>query len=104
MGVGCPSGPSTSNPRCNGREAPGEREGGALALDETCLSELGSRGIVCPAPRREPLPKGWFALSRHIYRVTFAPGSPMDYETYLQRSKARYITTIGESIDVYRVD
>jgi hypothetical protein len=66
--------------------------------------ELGSRGIRWAAPRPEPLPQGWFAVSRHYYRLSFLPArSPVDYDTYLRASGARYVTTIGGSIDVYRV-
>lgn len=66
--------------------------------------ELGQRAIRWPAPRPEPLPKGWFAVSRHYYRLSFLPArSPVDYNTYLRASGARYATTIGGSIDVYRV-
>ena len=66
--------------------------------------ELGERAIRWPAPRPEPLPKGWFAVSRHYYRLSFLPArSPVDYDTYLRASGARYATTIGGSIDVYRV-
>jgi hypothetical protein len=66
--------------------------------------ELGNRAIRWPAPRREPLPKGWFAVSRHYYRLSYLPArSPIEYDTYLLRSGARYATTIGGSIDVYRV-
>jgi hypothetical protein len=53
-------------------------------------------------PRPEPLPPGWFAVSRHFYRLSFMPGRA-DYDTYLRASHARYVTTIGGSIDVYRV-
>jgi hypothetical protein len=57
-----------------------------------------------PAPRPRPLPSGWFAVSRHFYRLSFfAEESPVDYDTYLAASKARYVTTVGDSIDVYRV-
>jgi hypothetical protein len=66
--------------------------------------ELGKLGIRWPAPRPEPLPKGWFAVSRHFYRLSFLPArSPVDYDTYLRASGARYATTIGGSMDVYRV-
>jgi hypothetical protein len=54
------------------------------------------------APRPEPLPRGWFALSRHPYRLSFR--LPENYDQYLGRSRARYVTTIGRSIVVYRVD
>lgn len=53
-----------------------------------------------------PLPKGsWFALSRHFYRVSFEPSvSRETYDDYLKRSGARYVTTVGGSINIYRVD
>jgi hypothetical protein len=67
--------------------------------------EFGSRAQRWPGPRPQLLPKGWFALSRHFYRVSFDPSqSPVDYDVYLAASKARYVTTVGGSIDVYRVD
>jgi hypothetical protein len=66
--------------------------------------ELGSRAIRWAAPRPQPLPAGWFAVSRHYYRLSFLPArSPVDYDAYLRASGARYVTTIGGSIDVYRV-
>ena len=67
--------------------------------------EFGPRAERFPAPSPQLLPKGWFAVSRHFYRVSFDPReSPIDYDTYLAASKARYVTTVGGSIDVYRVD
>ena len=67
--------------------------------------DLSVRVIDGYAAGGPPLPKGWFAVSRHIYRVSFAPGLfPETYEAYLARSHARYVTTIGGSIYVYRVD
>lgn len=67
--------------------------------------EFGSRAERWIAPQPRLLPKGWFALSRHFYRVSFDPAeSPVDYDTYLAASRARYVTTVGGSIDVYRVD
>jgi hypothetical protein len=67
--------------------------------------EFGPRAQRWPAPRRHLLPKGWFALSRHFYRVSFDPTqSPITYDEYLEASRARYVTTVGGSIDVYRVD
>jgi hypothetical protein len=66
---------------------------------------FGSRAVRWTAPRPQPLPKGWFALSRHFYRVSFDPHeSPVDYDAYLEASKARYVTTVGGSIDVYVVE
>ena len=51
------------------------------------------------------LPPGYLALSRHVYRASFDPSvSNVDYDTYLEASKARYITSIGGSIDIYRVE
>ncbi|MGZ8868308.1 MAG: ArnT family glycosyltransferase [Thermoanaerobaculia bacterium] len=54
----------------------------------------------------KPLPKGsWFALSRHYYRLSFAPSiSRENYDDYLARSGARYVATVGGSINVYRVE
>lgn len=53
-----------------------------------------------------PLPPGsWFALSRHFYRLSFAPSiSRENYDSYLRRSGARYVTTVGGSINIYRVE
>jgi hypothetical protein len=51
------------------------------------------------------LPEGWFALSRHFYRLSFFPAvSPVDYDSYLEASGARYVGTVGDTILVYRVD
>jgi 4-amino-4-deoxy-L-arabinose transferase-like glycosyltransferase len=66
--------------------------------------EFGKRAVRYPGPRREPLPRGWFAVSRHFYRSSFEPASALDYDTWLAASKARYVTTVNGSIDVYRVD
>ncbi|HYK02696.1 MAG TPA: glycosyltransferase family 39 protein [Thermoanaerobaculia bacterium] len=67
--------------------------------------EFGNRAERFPAPAPQLLPKGWFAVSRHFYRVSFDPReSHVDYDTYLAASKARYVTTVGGSIDVYHVD
>jgi hypothetical protein len=67
--------------------------------------EFGARAIRWAAPRPEPLPKGWFALSRHYYRLSCLPTrSAVDYDSYLLASGAKYVTTIGGSIDVYRVE
>jgi hypothetical protein len=66
--------------------------------------EMGDRGARWTAPRQELLPKGWFAVSRHFYRLSFDPTrSPIDYDRYLQASGAEFVTSIGGSIDVYRV-
>jgi hypothetical protein len=64
-----------------------------------------ARPIVRYGPGPDLLPVEYFALSRHFYRLSFYP--PLwgaDYDEYLAASKARYLTTIGGSIDVYRVD
>jgi 4-amino-4-deoxy-L-arabinose transferase-like glycosyltransferase len=67
--------------------------------------ELGARAMRWSGPRPQLLPPGYFALSRHFYRVSFDPReSPVDYDAYLAASKAKYVTTVGGSIDVYRVD
>ena len=64
-----------------------------------------ARPIIWSAPGPEPLPKGYFALSRHLYRVSFAPRTwPVDYETYLAANHARYVTTVGGSMNVYVVE
>ena len=66
--------------------------------------ELGPLAIRWPAPRRDLLPAGWFAVSRHFYRLSFHPRrSPIDYDAYLRASGAEFVTSIGGSIDVYRV-
>ncbi|HEX8171172.1 MAG TPA: glycosyltransferase family 39 protein [Thermoanaerobaculia bacterium] len=66
--------------------------------------ELGPRAERWDAPRPQLLPRGWFAVSRHFYRASFDPReSPVDYDTYLEASHAGYVTTVGGSIDVYRV-
>lgn len=65
--------------------------------------EFGKRGEVFTAPRPGPLPEGWFAVSRHLYRARAAE-VPVDYATYLEASRARYVTTVGGSIYVYRVE
>jgi 4-amino-4-deoxy-L-arabinose transferase-like glycosyltransferase len=66
--------------------------------------DLEARVIGGYGPGRRPLPKGWFALSRHMYRVSFNPKiSRMNYDDYLAQSGARYVTTVGGSINVYRI-
>ncbi len=66
--------------------------------------EFGARGEIYKAPRPEPLPKGLFAVSKQIYRISFSPGTRETYDHYFDRSHAKYVTTIGGSIDVYRVE
>ena len=61
--------------------------------------------IVRYAPGPGLLPKGWFALSRHFYRISFYPPVwGVNYDDYLAASHAHYVTTIGGSIDVYKVE
>ncbi|MBK5259815.1 MAG: glycosyltransferase family 39 protein [Thermoanaerobaculia bacterium] len=72
--------------------------GGApqFELDAKVIGGYGAGG--------RPLPKGWFALSRHLYRVSFSPSvSRESYDAYLARSHAQYVETVGGSIYVYRV-
>ncbi|HUP49804.1 MAG TPA: phospholipid carrier-dependent glycosyltransferase [Thermoanaerobaculia bacterium] len=60
--------------------------------------------VVRRAPGPVPLPGGYFALSRHFYRVSFDPSVwGIDYDAVLAAMRARRVTTIGGSIDVYRV-
>ncbi len=60
--------------------------------------------VIRYAPGPDLLPPGYFALSRHFYRVSFyTPLWGIDYDQYLALCHARYVTTIGGSIDVYRV-
>jgi hypothetical protein len=68
--------------------------------------DLAARVIGSYGAGGRPLPKGsWFALSRHFYRLSFEPSiSRENYEQYLARSRARYVTTVGGSINVYRVE
>ena len=64
-----------------------------------------ARPLVRYGPGPGLLPKGYFALSRHFYRLSFYPPLfGIDYDAYLAASHARYITTIGGSINIYRVE
>jgi 4-amino-4-deoxy-L-arabinose transferase-like glycosyltransferase len=64
----------------------------------------GVRPIGGYGPGGRPLPKGWFALSRHLYRVSFSRDvSRMNYDDYLRQSRAQLVTTVGGSINVYRI-
>lgn len=73
--------------------------GGDLAADLP-----GIRASAIPGPGLAPLPAGWFAVSRHFYRLSLSGNLwPLDYDTYLERSGAQYVTTVGDSILVYRV-
>lgn len=67
-------------------------------------TELHARVITGIRPGRVPLPRGWFALSRQYYRLSFFPPvSPVNYDDSLRASRAEYVTTVGGSIHVYRV-
>jgi 4-amino-4-deoxy-L-arabinose transferase-like glycosyltransferase len=67
-------------------------------------SELHGRVVTGIRPGAIPLPRGWFALSRHYYRLSFFPPvSPVNYDDYLRAARAEYVTTVGGSINVYRV-
>jgi hypothetical protein len=67
--------------------------------------EFGPRGERWSVGKQVPLPRGYFALSRHFYRLSFdRTRSDVDYDAYLRQSNAKFVTSIGGSIDVYRVD
>ena len=69
------------------------------------VSDLSVRPVGGYGAGGRPLPKGWFALSRHYYRLSFSPRvSRETYDDYLARSGARFVTTVGGSINVYRVE
>ena len=67
----------------------------------TDLKGIRTRIWLSPGPER--LQPGWFALSRHFYRTSESGIWPVDYETYLQAHRARYVTTVGDSILIYRI-
>jgi 4-amino-4-deoxy-L-arabinose transferase-like glycosyltransferase len=72
--------------------------GGDLEADMTV------RTIAVWNPGVPPLPKGYFAVGRHPYRASFSGlVSSVDYAHYLVSLKARYVTTIGGSMDVYQI-
>jgi hypothetical protein len=72
--------------------------GGDLGADMTV------RTIAVGNPGVPALPKGYFAVGRHPYRASFSGlVSPVDYGHYLRSLKARYVTTIGGSMDVYLI-
>ncbi len=48
------------------------------------------------------LPNGYFAVSRHLYRLSRLIWG-VDYQDYLDQQHAEYVTSIGGSINVYRV-
>ncbi|HSP13955.1 MAG TPA: hypothetical protein VLV78_04300 [Thermoanaerobaculia bacterium] len=59
--------------------------------------------LMAPGPRL--LPKGYFALSRHFYRLSDDPELwGVSYDDYLAASGAQFITSIGGSINVYRIE
>lgn len=63
-----------------------------------------ARVILRYGPLPDPLPRGFFAVSRHFYRISFFPRVwGIDYDTYLDAAGAQYVTTVGGSIRVYRV-
>jgi dolichyl-phosphate-mannose-protein mannosyltransferase len=68
-------------------------------------SEMHVPTTILMAPGPGPLPKGWFALSRHFYRLSSDPEVwGIDYDDYLAACGARLVTSIGGSINVYRVE
>jgi hypothetical protein len=72
--------------------------------DDVPIAMNGIRTDVRMSPGPEPLPPGWFALSKHFYRWSMASDLwPVDYQSYLDANGARYVTTVGDSILVYRV-
>jgi hypothetical protein len=62
-----------------------------------------AKPIIRTAPGPDLLPKGYFALSRHLYRISRKFWG-VDYDDYLAASHARYVTTIGGSIYVFRIE
>lgn len=63
------------------------------------------RRVRAYTPDQGRLPKGWLAVSRHFYRLSFAPNVwRVDYDTLLEQARARYVTSIGGSIDVYFIE
>jgi 4-amino-4-deoxy-L-arabinose transferase-like glycosyltransferase len=63
---------------------------------------MGARAVEWRAPRPQPLPPGYFALSKHFYRASFYYRDfGLDYDQYL--AGARKVATINGSIDVYEV-
>ena len=72
--------------------------GGDLGADMTV------RTIAVWNPGVPPLQKGYFAVGRHPYRASFSGlVSPVDYGNYLQSLGARYVTTVGGSMDIYLI-
>ena len=68
------------------------------------IAMKGIRTDVRMSPGPEPLPPGWFALSKQFYRWSMVSDLwPVDYQSYLDANGARYVTTVGDSILVYRV-
>ena len=64
-----------------------------------------AKPLVRYGPGPGLLPKGYFALSRHFYRISFYPPLwGINYDDYLAASHAHHIATIGGSIYVFRVD
>ena len=63
-----------------------------------------ARAVILRGPGYVRLPKGYFAVSRHLYRISFAGVYPMDYGAYLYINHARYLRTVGGSINVYAIE
>ncbi len=61
------------------------------------------RPAIRMGPGPAPLAEGYFAVSRHLYRLSRWMWG-VDYDAYLEAQHARYVTTIGGSINVYRVE
>lgn len=57
---------------------------------------------IISAPPLTPLPRGYFAVSRHLYRLSRGIWG-IDYDACLAAQHARYVTSIGGSINVYEV-
>lgn len=63
-----------------------------------------AKPIILYAPGPGLLPPGYFALSRHFYRVSFDPDVwGVNYDDYLAASHAVYVGSVGGSINIYRV-
>ena len=64
-----------------------------------------AKPVIRYAPGPDLLPPGYFALSRHFYRISFyLPLWRINYDDYLALCNAHYVTSIGASINIYRID
>lgn len=64
----------------------------------------GIRTDIRRAPGPQPLRYEWFAVSTHFYRLSLDSDLwPVDYDSFLAANRAEYVTTVGDSIRVYRV-